>query len=243
MFFKKEKKIVLDCYTSNASAYNYFPIVETKKTFPRWLQKLQAPYFKSPEDHKENVKSCPAFVDYFRLGLVFPLWSDLWLEVGEIGSDLYRWQYSDFVSHMEFHPNKQYGLDKKEYQHFKLISPWVFSCSEDIKFFWSEPSWRFGDFPETVEILNGVMSFKTNAITNINMMVKRTKEPQKFLIKANTPLTHLIPLTDKKVELRVHLVNDEVLKSIDAVSTRVSFFSREKKKIQHSLKTKFKTLA
>jgi len=243
MFFKKEKEIILNCYTHRSEVYNYFPVVETKKTFPSWVKKLKNSYFNSNKDHFENVTSCPAFIDYFRTGFVIPLWSDVCLEVGEIGSNSYRWQYSDLKSHMAFHPYDQFGLDAKEYQHFKVDSPWVFSCSEDVKFLFSRPSWRFGDIPNTVEILNGVVEYRTNAATNINMLVKRMEKHQEFVIKANTPLVHIIPLTERKIIVKTHLITREVWDSVVSVGNGSSFKCATKKKIHRMFKDKFKTLA
>jgi hypothetical protein len=242
MFFKKEKEIIVNCYTYRSDVYNYFPIVETKKTFPSWLQKVKNSYFNSDKDCFDSVKSCPAFVDYFRTGFVIPLWSDLFLEVGPKGSDRYRWQYADLKSKIGIHPHQQFGLCETEYQPFKLCSPWAFSCSEDVQFLFSAPSWRFGDLPITVEVLNGVVSYRTNAGTNINMLVKRTEAQQEFTIKTGTPLVHVLPLTEKKVRIKTHLVSVEVWDSILGVGTRTSFVAKTKKKIQKAFTGKFKTL-
>lgn len=243
MFFKKDKKIVLNCYTYRADVYNYFPIVETKKTFPTWLKNVKKTYFNSEKDYFESVKGCPAFVAYFTKGFVLPMWSDLSLEAGPKGSNSYRWQYSDLKSRVGMHLYSQLGLSETEHQHFKLVSPWVFSCSEDVQFLFSRPSWRFGDIPETVEVLNGVVSYKTNAGTNINMLVKRTEAPQEFIIKAGTPLVHIIPLTERKIIIKTHLVTREVWDSILSVGACTSFVSKTKKKIQRAFKGDFKTLA
>jgi len=243
MIFKKEKEIVLNCYTYRADVYNYFPVVETKKTFPTWLKKVKNSYFNSKDDYFEGLKSCPAFIEYFTKGFVLPMWSDLSLEVGPSGSDSYKWQHSDRRSEISIHPYIQTGLSEQEYQHLKLCSPWGFSCSEEVKFLFSAPSWRFGDLPSTVEILNGVVNYRTNAGTNINMLVKRTGEQQKFIIKAGTPLVHVIPLTEKKVIIKTHLVNKETWDSVLSVGARTSFSSKAKKKIQQTFTGKFKTLS
>jgi hypothetical protein len=144
---------------------------------------------------------------------------------------------------MAFHPYDQFGLDAKEYQHFKVDSPWVFSCSEDVKFLFSRPSWRFGDIPNTVEILNGVVEYRTNAATNINMLVKRMEKHQEFVIKANTPLVHIIPLTERKIIVKTHLITREVWDSVVSVGNGSSFKCATKKKIHRMFKDKFKTLA
>ena len=242
MFFKKEKEIILNCYAHRADVYNYFPIVETKKTFPDWLKTVKKNYCNSDRDRFESVKSCPAFVDYFRTGFVLPMWSDLSIEVGPEGSGTYRWQYSDYKSQVSTHPPEQLGINEKKYQHLKLVSPWVFSCSENIKFLFSAPSWRFGDMPRTVEVLNGIVNYKTNAGTNINMLVERTKEQQGFVVKAHTPLAHIIPLTDKKIIVKTHLVTREVWESVVSVNSNTSFVSATKKKIQQAFKGDFKNL-
>lgn len=240
MFFKKS--IILNCYTSRSDVFNYFPIQETKKTFPKWLKTLKKSYFNSVEDCLYTVKNCPAFVDYFLTGFTLPLWSDLALTVGKNGTDAYRWQYSDCRSQIDFHSLDQMGLDIKDYQHFKLLSPWVFSCSEDINFLWSRPSWRFGDMPETVQILDGVVNYKINAATHINMLVKKTEKNQNILLSAETPMAHIIPLTERKIVLKTHLVTEEVMNSIMSVGSRISFPPQNKKKIQKALKGKFRTL-
>jgi hypothetical protein len=39
-FFHRRKKIVVDCFTTDAFAYDYAPITRGSKAFPDWWTKL-----------------------------------------------------------------------------------------------------------------------------------------------------------------------------------------------------------
>lgn len=238
MFSKKE--IVLDCYTYRSEVYNYFPIAKGSKHFPEFFKNTKKI---PPKSSYGTLLHCPAFIDYFKLGFVLPLWSDLFLEVGQKGSGSYKWQYADERSQMDFHGENQTGIPEKEYQQFKLVTPWVLSCKEDVQFLFSAPSWHFESFPNTLSIVNAVVDFKRNAATNINMVVQRLEQPHSFVLRANTPLIHLIPMTDKKIVLKTHLVPIEVYDSVEGPNRKVTFSSVCKKKIRNAHQGKFKTLA
>ena len=245
MFFKRKKEIVLDCYTVEASPYNYFPIAKANKFTPEWFKTLKKPTFKKEQFEEEikNLKECYGFTNYFAKGFVLPLWSDLYLEIAPKGSDGVKWQYSDGYSSMQWHSDEATNgnFSDLEYQHLKLVSPWFFVCSEDIEFLALEPEWYF-DKLDGVHILNGTMDFTVNTATNINMFAKRTDEVSKLNLMSGTPLYHFIPLTDRKVILRNHLVSQEKILNLKALNTRVSFSRhfQKKRKIYSETKCPFK---
>ena len=243
MFWGKTKPITLNCYTYRSDVFNYFPIAEASKYLPEWVKTLKKPS-KHPAGNVDTLKSCPAFIGYFSAGFILPLWSDIFLEVGQEGSTSYRWQYADQQSEMGFHSQEQIGSNfpAEKYQHFKLASPWVFSCDEDIDFLFAEPSCQFDKIAETVKIVDGIINFKWSAPTNINMFIKRKEADQEILLEAGTPMIHLFPLTGRKVVIKTHLVPRETYESVARKSGLTSFFARKKRKTQLSLKTKFHIL-
>ena len=227
MFWKKEKEIILNCYTSRADVYNYYPVLEAKKNFPEWFKKLPTPVFKSSKDIGPiigNVKQCEAFLDYYKRGFMLPLWSDLALTIGEKNSLNYKWQYSDRCSSLDIHSPKQTGdhFDPLLYQHLKLDSPWLMSCSEDISFLAVEPGWQF-DVLKNIRILSGVVSFKYQSSTNINMFCLREEKETSILLEAGIPMYHYIPLTDRKITLKTHLISDEHYFKIKSIATPTKF--------------------
>jgi len=220
VFWKKKKEIVLNCYTNRAEVYNFFPVVQAKKAIPKWFKDIPAPKFKEIEDQNlknHNLKLCPAFIDYFKNGISMPLWSDLFIRIGAKNTLDYRWQYSDKRSDIEYHSPEQINnhFDPLFYQHLKITSPWLFSCEEDISFLAVEPGWQF-DVLNTARILSGVISFKYQSETNINMFITRGEKETDLLFPAGMPIYHYFPLTERKVTIKNHLVSDKEFKNLKA---------------------------
>jgi hypothetical protein len=235
MFLKRDKKIVLHCYTARSDVYNYFPITDASKTVPKWFKKLPRPYFNSTDDFVQNLKQCSAFLNYFSTGFTMPLWSDLSLVVGEEGTVDYKWQYSDHKSNLNIHFSDEWGnaLASSEYQHFKLESPWLFSCEENISFLAVKPDWQLDKFKglDSVHVLSGILEFKSQTSTNINMFVKRMENKENaLLIDCGTPIYRFIPLTEREVVIKTHLVSLEHFEKIKSKSTTISFFNSYAKK-------------
>jgi len=248
MFFNK-KEIVLNCYTHRADVYNYFPIQKAVKFVPDWFKKLPAPRFlginkAGEEEVYTNLKECVGFINYFSKGFVLPLWSDFAVNLGQKGSLDYRWKFSDLQSHAETHGSISTGgaFLEEDYQHLKLASPWVFRCNENVEFLALEPEWYFEKL-DGVHILNGFMEFKINPNTNINLYLKRAPEEKRIFIESGTPLYHFVPLTERKIILKTHLVSQEEFNNIHDSAGRISFlhgFRKKKKNRQKNCPYLFK---
>lgn len=237
MFWKKKKEIVLHCYTDRSEVYNYFPIVEAKRKIPEWFKKIPVPAFKNIEDNNFqtlNLKQCVGFLEYYKKGFMLPLWSDLALNIGARNSLDYSWQYSDGCSNIDLHDPQQTNnnFDPLLYQHLKLISPWQFRCDEDISFLAIEPGWQF-DVLGTARILSGVVDFKYQSATHVNIFCTREEKESRLMWKAGMPLYHYIPLTDRKITLKTHLVSHEHYSRIANMCCPITFTRHyeERKKI------------
>jgi len=239
VFFTRKKPIIINCYTDRAEVYNYFPVVPNKKIIPDWFKKLKAPYFKTPEDTQINLKLCPGVTGLFKTGFTVPLWSDLFLAVGEKGSEQYRWQYSDCRSSIETHGAEQYGnyANKTEYLHLKLISPWALHCDEPIEFLATEPFWSFKTL-KNISILSGVIQFKTQTDNNINMFLRREEAKQEILLEAGTPIYTYVPLTERPIKVVTHLVSTEKMQNLKSVGYSMTFLNHYAKKMQLTKKRK-----
>jgi hypothetical protein len=225
-FLKRNKNLIVNCYTNKSEVYNYCPIILANKAIPDWFKALPTPQYKGPssKENVRNLKECVAFLKYFSKGFVLPLWSDLFLEIGPKGTTQYRYQYSDCSSEIDIHDenSSNKAILDSEYQHLKLISPWVIRCDEEVDFIALQPEWHF-DKLNFSHVLSGVMDFKVNAATNVNMYVKRQKEQQNFLLKVNTPIYHFVPITERKMVLKNHLVSNEEFRNIQQANVAMSF--------------------
>lgn len=220
----KKKEITLDCYTHRADVYNYFPIVEAKNKIPDWFKKTPPSCFKGAKDHVKTIKGCPGLLEYWTKGFVLPLWSDLSIILEQEGKTGYEWQYSDLLSSIDVHDPEQTNnhFPETKYQHLKLLSPWLFVCSEDISFLAVEPAWQF-DVLKNVRILTGVLNFKFQSGTHINMFCLREDKEKETILRSGTPLYNFIPLTEKKIKLKTHLISLDKFDRIKQSGMRTSF--------------------
>ena len=211
IFLFKKKPVVLYCVTARPELLEYAPVCRVSKTLPKWWKDL-SPVVREPGQIHEvsTMKHCVGFTNLYKTGAVIPMWADLALEIGPIGTTSYKYQYSDGQSEIHTHGPHQHNAHylPTEYQHLKLLSPWVFSCDEKIDFLMMEPSWSFIKF-KTLRLLPGQIDYYNQPGTHINLMAQRTTEAQQIMIPFLEPLCHVIPLTNRP--LKIILSDDKKL--------------------------------
>ena len=216
--FKKRSEVVLDCFTTSLTTYEYFKIQESKHFIPKWWEKLpNNPTRESNyvgEIPTANMKGCVAFTNYFNKGYVIPLWSDLVIkaEYESINFEFANTVYGDVITHS---PEQSNFAFCDNFHHLKLTSPWAFKCNKDVNFYWAPAFWSFADNKDFIEnfwIMPGILNFKNMNAGHVNIFLKRIVN--KYFLKAGYPLVHLVPLTDKKVTLKYHLLEENGMPSI-----------------------------
>ena len=200
------RPVVLDFYTTNRACMDYMRPNKGIKFYPDWWKALPG----EVEQHgrpASTMKRCVGFQDLYRNSLVVPMWTDTSLVVTEPEREGIAWQFpsSDFSAGV--HSSHQRGdyLPSDKYQHIKLNSPWHVVCKEDVRFAFVQAVWNF-DEPEKFLIPSGVLNFKYQNAIHINLMLPRTDKEEPLMLKAGQPMFHLIPLTERSVEYRFHLV-------------------------------------
>jgi hypothetical protein len=229
LFFFKNKKIVLDCYTASNHAYDLFKIEPAKKFVPTWWKSLPATY---KDDNclgeLPTMKTCPGFNSNFRHGFIMPLWADAHLAIRQVGYE--QWiiagQSADASTQIVSHSPNQWGdfIDNSKYMHLKINSPWIFKCNEDIDWMWNQPTWNNKAFDE-YSILPGIVDFKYQSSTNINIITKKldnNNQPNLVKISAGQPMVHLIPITDRKVEIRNHFISQAEWQQLSMQNAHIS---------------------
>jgi hypothetical protein len=210
MFFFKKKTIVVDTFTYIGSAYELFRIELAKKSIPEWWKKLPTAietanaYGLSVD--RSTMKSCPGITELYKNGIVIPLWSDLILETNSNNEIRYQWAH-DQSADIAFHAPVQHGNSFNNHIHFKIQSPWLIKETSGVNWTWLEPTWNILYEHSNIRVLPGVLNFKYQRDTNINIFVP--KERQRFELEAGLPLAHLIPLSDKQIEIKHHLISKD----------------------------------
>jgi hypothetical protein len=225
-----KRPVVLHCYTNRADVFNFTPIKKSNEFIPNWWKAV--PKTKNNPNSLlpgTTIKTCAGFIDLYNAGFMVPMWSDFAMKVGPIDDPFYLWQYSDGRSHAEEHPQIQRGdaYPTTHYQHLKLITPWLFRCDEDIKFLLTGPTWNIAH-PEKMHVLTGVVNYKYVAQVNINTLFIKHEVPSQYDIAVGDPVLHIIPLTERKVVIKTHLVDDTTFKNIDAIGSDVCNINRHK---------------
>jgi len=230
---KRSKKLVLNCYTYDKNVYETGRPNYSSKFLPNWWKNLdQFVYEDDGFFPQATMKNCSGLIKYYSRGIIIPLWCDLAVEIGERGTIDFRWQYADRRSRGEQHSMQQMGhhLHEEEYSHLKLISPWIFEMSEDVQWTWTEPTWnslKQYDY----KILPGITEYKNTNATNINMLFSRGETRKRLLIEHGTPMVHLVPITERRIEIKHHLISAQEweinLKSPSEKFYRSHFYRRK----------------
>lgn len=234
-FFKRRKPIVINCYTYRPDVFYHAPIVYAKKTKPKWFSNLP----KKPEiDHdtlytRINMRHCTGVSNFITRGIVIPLWSTFRIELSGVGSTQFRYRFADEKSNADYHDTGQRGeyLPEDKYQHIKMISPWSFTCDEDVDFISVSP-YYYQDDPFEYTIMTGVLNFMRQPTTNVNLIFNKSTNAKIVDIEADTPIMQLIPLSDRNVEIRNHLVTVDEYNQITESRRSIRYFNADFAKSQ-----------
>jgi len=206
IFFFKKKKLVLNCVTDRQDVATYAPIKHAHAFYPDWWKTLPKTY-QVPDVAADiaTMKLCVGMRDLFQHGFIMPMWSDLNVDIGEIGTDYYRYQFADTSSVIQEHPAQQrVGFaDNNLYQHLKIASPWRLQCEEDVPFIWLEPTWNKQNLTQYT-FLPAVLEYKYQHATHINLLFTRNVQgTSRVTFSFREPLVHVTPITERELDIRV----------------------------------------
>jgi len=235
-FFHRTPTVNLDTFISSSFIYESTPIIPSFKACPQWWLDLPSS-LKKNFDHDQipdqslglnpytvvnnvnSIKNCFGFIEFYKKGAVIENWTDLSVKTGPAG---YKYFSSNAEAHE--HPATQYGEGFKNYFHMKLMNPWLFSEKTGVKFLLIPATWSLEDY--NMVIPPGILDFTITNISHINMFLP--KRSDEFLLEIGHPLVHLIPLSEKKLKIKNHLVNQQEHDKIRNQTT-ISFFGWRKK--------------
>jgi hypothetical protein len=197
MFFFKRKEIVVDCFTYLEAAYLNFPIDKAIKFYPDEFKKLKTP------ENATSIKQCNGVTDLFKTGFILPAWDTFSINMINDGTfDLAVNAKNVRAGH---HNRNQYGGVYLNSGHVKLYSPWMMKEKTGVNFLWMHCGWNRTDNAEKLDIVPAVIDFKYQFFTHISMFVQKG---QTIKYNAGDALVHLIPLSDYKLKIKTHLMDE-----------------------------------
>jgi hypothetical protein len=207
MFFIKRKELVVDAFCSEnfSHAYNEAPIEYAYKFYPKWWKDLEYTKFNFDKMAREaTMKTCTGLIDHYKNGLIIPLWSDLAIKIIENGE--YHYKFSDKLSKVSHHISNQRVNFYMNYINLKVESPWKLRTKENINFVAIDPFWNNDNIKDIV-FTPGTLNFNDQHSTHMQLLFEQTN--QNIMIPFKQPMMHLIPMSEKKIVLKKHLISDK----------------------------------
>lgn len=231
MFFNFVRpKIVVDAFTHIESIEKVTPIVQASQYVPEWWKSLpkRCPYGNTSVEGLERatMRSCPAVMELFATGLIIPLWADLAIQTTDEGACNWQWAGSIDInsSGIICHDRAQYGPAFSTYHQLKILSPWYLSDKTGTKFLFINSFWNQLDILNSFHVCHGMVSYTVMPETHINMLVDSKKI--NTIIPHKTPMVQLIPMTDKHVVVKTHVLTKEALdKKFSMPAFRHAFYN------------------
>jgi hypothetical protein len=199
MIFKKKEKIKVEAYSPSGELIDLIPIVLAKDCLPSW-------YFNLAKNQEEipTIRHCNGFKDLYNEGFIIRSWSDIDIQIKPNGKFMY-----DVASRNELpNPIEQHNIALQatgawpDYINLKLVSPWWVRCNKVVKWAVIQPVWAQHD-PAEYTLVPGILEFRYQHMTNLNLIFKVKPEPYTVHIKAGQPLAHVIPLFEDDWSLEV----------------------------------------
>jgi hypothetical protein len=233
LFFFKEKpeEIVMMIDPAHYFALEYSPAMPAKKIFPQWWKDTASSKFNwDILDVTNTAKSCVGIINQLSYGIIMPIWCDLAIQWDE---ENYRYQFSDRRTEIHLHnsPLEVPGFLSDHYL-LKIKSPWVIKSK--VKLQYQFPFYHHPVSPNYTITPGIITPQKGYCGSNVFLCLKKEKTLQNLMIKTNTPLMQIVPLTDKKVVYRFEVMSEkDHFESRNSMGCPNHFTSRGLKNIHH----------
>lgn len=232
MFLFKKNINAITFSTFDTYLLNNLPPSHGRNNIPNWF-KNEIPHsgegtvsdnfspLKSP-----TIKKCPAIIDYFTTGVVFPLWSDIEFFVDTSNKSM-EWRYSntyDDITLVNSHSESQYPALKDRYIHAKIVSPWIAISNKKTKWLVTKPTYSNPVFDQQgILFADGIVQFKNNFVLNINLFFPLDRPSYNVKFKAGDPIQKLIPLTEEHINIKVENCTKEQFMYSAMINRRISY--------------------
>jgi len=218
-FWFKRPKIILDTFCAGQDLADLFPLEPADQFLPNWFKDLPNTAdvkIKGQEAEISTMKYCPGIRNIYEHSFVLRNWTEYNLTVDDRGNlDI------DSPGQAESHPPVQYGSGFPKMINCKLHSPWVFREKTGVMFTWMGAEYNHPG--AQYKIMNGMIDYRYQHGTNVNIMLPMPEKlpeqlsalkftiPSKYryTFKAGVPLVLIAPMSEKKVEVKTHVVTPE----------------------------------
>jgi hypothetical protein len=176
-----------------------------KHFIPQWFKDI-------PSKAPSTVKICPSFTDYFSMGYIMPMWTDVKIEYDKETTD-YKWSTPDETFILDIHGNNQlidhvtpnlHGINGQFV--FKTMCPWKIITPKG----WSTLQLPlFYNFNKEFSTFPGIVD--TDIFHDLNQQILYHGTGEEITIKRGTPFALYVPFKRDGVYLDAEIrdANDQ----------------------------------
>lgn len=209
--FSKKPKITFSCSPNYFTAFELYKPKYAVEFSPPWLKHVPAIFHEEDKNGIKvpgsSIKRCPGLMWTLTSGFIMPLWTDIALTINPDGS--WAYQCADRTTALSIHSRQQIPNFYEKYTHLKIESPWAISCNKEIKFYWTNPYYYYNE-PTKYVLAHGMMEYKYNHSSNINLFFPIEKQSYSIMLKAGNPLVHMIDTSFTDFEIEYELLKDKL---------------------------------
>lgn len=207
IIWNKKKKITVDAFTKDEFIAST-PIAPTSKYLPDWYKKLKNKHTVNDNGiilQTPTFKTCDGMLDNIKKSFTIPMWADLYIKVDPQGFYGFKYPGSQYNYGIEHHGAWQVANSFDPMMHVKIHSPWILKEKTGVEFYQSQAFYSFNSFAGECLIPPGVVNYKYQNSTHINMFLKKDKQ---YKFDVGMGMMYLHPLTEHDVEIKTHVIDE-----------------------------------
>ena len=215
MLFKfKKNTITVDAFTDKEFIAKT-PIAPSKNYTPEWFKDMKPTKLYKQNQmliHSTTFKRCPAMIDNLKHSFTLPAWSDFVVKAtGDTVDKQFPHADYDFGASYHNDPETSPIGQFAPKVHVKIMSPWFLRSKSDVNFYQSQAFWSFNATNSTILIPPGIVNYKYQHSTHINMFIIKDLQ---YDFDCGDALMYLHPMTEDKVVIKTHVVDEKEYKNI-----------------------------
>lgn len=237
----KPRTVVLDAFTVFNNVYETSKIEKMSKSKPSWWKNLPESKFDAQNGIKmSTMRSCNGFNDLYSNSYGVLTACDFYLKkIGNRIESLGATEDQFSVGHQHSPYEMGGALFGEDTAHFKVSLPWFLKSKSDVKWLMTNSAWSHPQASSDIFVPNGITSYKQGHDLNVNMIL-RSKEPEQvFGFEALKPIAALVPLTENKVVIKHHLVDEKEMTKLKQHVRNLFFTKQYSKELKLAKKCPF----
>jgi hypothetical protein len=209
MKYLKDRKNKIEFFNNDPSVIDNYPIMESKELKLNWVKRVREDYQNQVNQGKQklagwsHLSRCPGIFDLFKYGYVIPLHKDVIIRPN--GKEFDWMSPSKNVQVQGMSREAVDMISKPPWAAdfiLKIVTGWHVIAPKGLKFITLPIA-----YPDTFNFTSTTGIYDPSDSTELNFQMFWNGTDEETVIKAGTPLGHLIPLSDRKFKMVQRTMN------------------------------------